>query len=207
MNRTAPPLMWEVAGRVKEFFRGEVVVNGGVGSLDEASALLRGGWTGRGKALDDEALKDGRYGTVPGWDASGYGPSRPAPAFDGVMIGRAAYHDPVMLWDVSTRFCGASSDLNPTWEDLLGRYVSHASAVEAAGGNVSEAVKPLHNVFAGLEGNKLYKRRLDGEMNGLARRRKAGGKGGKNVADVLWGCFEEIKEGEEFLARRIGDGR
>jgi len=115
-NRNVPPLMYDVVSRVKRDFGDiEIVLNGGVRSLEEGEGLL-----GRRNGVDfSEKFNDGKDSIWGEMDSS-------PPLVDGVMIGRWAYNDPCGLWDADSRFYG-KSDRNPTLREILTEYVSKAS--------------------------------------------------------------------------------
>jgi tRNA-dihydrouridine synthase A len=122
-NRTVPPLDQDLVRRVRAVRPElEIVLNGGIGSLDEAVGHLR--------------------------------------AFDGVMVGRAAYHDPVgVLASADRRVFGeAAPDADPVAavramypyiEDELGQ-----------GTRLNQITRHMLGAFAGRPGARRWRQAL-----------------------------------------------
>ncbi len=121
-NREIPPLRYAAAARVKDDFPDlEIVLNGGIGSLDEAEAHLA--------------------------------------AFDGVMIGRAAYHMPWSLADADRRLFG---DAPPcaTRRDAALAMLPYIERETAAGVPLHRILRHMTGLFHGMPGGRAWRRYL-----------------------------------------------
>ncbi len=102
----------------------EIVLNGGILSLDQAEAQLR--------------------------------------AVDGVMIGRAAYHNPYMLAEADRRFFG-DPDPMPSRGDIIESLVAYAERELAAGARLTSLTRHILGLFQGLPGARAWRRILSSE--------------------------------------------
>ena len=120
-NREIPPLDWPLVVRLKRERPGlTVVVNGGIGSLEAAEALLQG--------------------------------------LDGVMLGRAAYHDPALLGAVDSRLFGDAGVVAPGEAvELFKPYVGRALA---RGVRLSAMTRHMLGLFQGRPGARAWRRIL-----------------------------------------------
>jgi tRNA-dihydrouridine synthase A len=76
---------------------------------------------------------------------------------DGVMLGRAAYHNPVLLADVDARFFGgAPGDVDAAVE----RYCDYVERALAKGMRLHGLTKPMLGLFNGRPGARLFRRHL-----------------------------------------------
>jgi tRNA-dihydrouridine synthase A len=78
---------------------------------------------------------------------------------DGVMIGRAAYHNPELLMHVDRELFGEA----PPFEDLFSAveaFLPYVEAQLALGERLSSMTRHMLGMFAGLPGARLYRRRL-----------------------------------------------
>jgi tRNA-dihydrouridine synthase A len=121
-NRDVPPLRPDEVHRLKtENLDLEIILNGGIGSLDEALAHLR--------------------------------------HVDGVMIGRAAYHDPWMLAGADARVFGAppSALTRRAVIDTMAEYIEdHVSR----GGRAAEVTRHMLGLFQNVPGARAWRRHL-----------------------------------------------
>ena len=82
---------------------------------------------------------------------------------DGVMIGRAAYHQP---WDVlagaDTAVWGAPEEAR-TREDVARAMMPYAQAHVEAGGKLAQVTRHMLGLFAGLPGARAWRRTLSEE--------------------------------------------
>ena len=80
-------------------------------------------------------------------------------AIDGVMLGRAAYHDPGLLREVDRRFYG---DETPAieWPDLIEAMSEYVARHVAAGGRVHHVTRHMIGLFTGLPGARQWRRTL-----------------------------------------------
>lgn len=122
-NRTVPPLDYDVVRRARAARPGlRIVLNGGIGSLDEAVGHLA--------------------------------------SFDGVMIGRAAYHDPAGLLAAADRrvFGAPGPDADPA--AAVRAMYGHIEAELAAGTRLNAITRHMLGAFAGRPGARRWRRVL-----------------------------------------------
>jgi tRNA-dihydrouridine synthase A len=78
---------------------------------------------------------------------------------DGVMLGRAAYHDPGLLGAVDRRIFGKPvSDIDP-WT-AVSRHRPYITAQRARGVGLAPLVRPMLGLFHGLKGARSWRRIL-----------------------------------------------
>jgi tRNA-dihydrouridine synthase A len=99
---------------------------------------------------------------------------------DGVMIGRAAYHDPALLLQVDPTFFGAPAPVADAF-GAVAAYVPYIERELACGEKLSNITRHMLGLFAGLPGARSFRRRLAME----AVRPGAG-------VDVLLGAVAEV---------------
>jgi tRNA-dihydrouridine synthase A len=76
---------------------------------------------------------------------------------DGVMLGRAAYQNPVLLAEVDARFFGAAPvDL----ETAVEAYAEHVERQLASGARLHTLIKPMLGLYNGRPGARLFRRHL-----------------------------------------------
>jgi tRNA-dihydrouridine synthase A len=122
-NRDIPPLDYPLVYRLKrERPRLTIVINGGIGSLDEAEAHL-------------------------------------AEGVDGVMLGRAAYHEPAILGEVDRRLFGdARSDVDP--EAAVRAFLPYVESTLAKGVKLPAMTRHMLGLFHGRPGARAWRRIL-----------------------------------------------
>jgi tRNA-dihydrouridine synthase A len=76
---------------------------------------------------------------------------------DGVMLGRAAYHDPAILLDVDARFFGGG---RRTMEEALEDYIQYIERELARGVPLNTMTKHMLGLFNGQPGGRLFRRHL-----------------------------------------------
>jgi tRNA-dihydrouridine synthase A len=81
---------------------------------------------------------------------------------DGVMVGRAAYHNPALLHHVDTQLFG---EARPLADDFaaLESYAPYVERQLQQGERLSSMTRHLMGLFAGAPGARLYRRRLTHE--------------------------------------------
>ena len=80
-------------------------------------------------------------------------------ALDGVMMGRAAYHDPGMLGAADRLLFGdAGPDVTP--EAAVERYLPHVRAERERGTRLATMTRPLLGLFHGRPGARAWRRTL-----------------------------------------------
>ncbi|MCG6856802.1 MAG: tRNA dihydrouridine(20/20a) synthase DusA [Salaquimonas sp.] len=78
---------------------------------------------------------------------------------DGVMLGRAAYHDPGLLRGVDRRFYGdARAPIG--WDELIEEMTDYTARHVAAGGRVHHVTRHMTGLFTGLPGARRWRRTL-----------------------------------------------
>jgi tRNA-dihydrouridine synthase A len=103
-------------------------------------------------------------------------------AVDGVMLGRAAYHDPYLLADVDrTLFCDALPP--PTREAVVLRMTQYLQRQMRIGTAPRHIVRHMLGLFQGLRGARQWRRTLS-DADSLQR----------YGADVLLHALEAVKE-------------
>ncbi len=121
-NREVPPLRYDIAAQLKrDFPELEIILNGGIHTLDEAKAHLA--------------------------------------IFDGVMIGRAAYHDAYLLADVDRRFYGNDHPV-PSRQDIVEVMVPYIQAELNRGNRLHTITRHMLGLYHGMPGGRLWRRRL-----------------------------------------------
>jgi tRNA-dihydrouridine synthase A len=76
---------------------------------------------------------------------------------DGVMLGRAAYQNPILLADVDARFFGgAPVDI----DSAVDAYADHVARRLARGERLHSLVKPMLGLYSGRPGARLFRRHL-----------------------------------------------
>ncbi len=76
---------------------------------------------------------------------------------DGVMLGRAAYHQPLLLADVDERFYGEAARPFDPWA-LCAMMQDYVEAHLKAGGRVSHVTRHMLGLFSGRPGARQYRR-------------------------------------------------
>ncbi len=84
---------------------------------------------------------------------------------DGVMLGRAAYHEPYLLAEVDRRFYG-STDAVPTRREALERIMPHISRHLARGGRLNNVTRHVLGLYHGRPRGRLFRRILSEEAVG-----------------------------------------
>lgn len=123
-NREVPPLDYAVALDMKAAFEAlEIVVNGGVASLDAVLELLARG-------------------------------------FDGVMIGRAAYHDPVGILAAADRRVFGQATEDARAEGAVQAMLPYIERHLAHGGRLNQITRHMLGLFSGRPGARVWRRVL-----------------------------------------------
>lgn len=194
-NRTVPPLLYDVTSRVvRDFPDVEIVLNGGVNSLEMCESVLGGSHLGGSNEDEIWGWKEGES------DLSTFRPK-------GVMVGRWAYNDVAGMWDADGRFYG-KVNRDPTFRTVLDEYVEHCEGLEGERTRKMDAlpniVKPMHNIFCGVKGNKQYKQALDEAVKVWAKK-EGGDRGG--IREILEGVLDQGHISVDVLEGRISEQR
>jgi tRNA-dihydrouridine synthase A len=121
-NREIPPLRYDVALQIKQDFpRLEIVLNGGILTLDECLAHVRD--------------------------------------FDGVMLGRAAYHNPYCLAEADRVLFGDGHTILNRHE-VLEAYLPYVEQELAQGARLQGISRHILGLFHGEPGGRLWRRHV-----------------------------------------------
>lgn len=121
-NRDKPPLHYETVYRIKQDFPDlEIVINGGIMTLDEAGEHLQ---------------------TV-----------------DGVMMGRAIYHNPWLLADADMALFGEQNPLS-TGFDIIEKILPYVETELAEGTRLHHITRHMIGLFNGMPGARRWRRYL-----------------------------------------------
>ncbi len=119
-NREVPPLDHALVQRLKRERPGlEIVVNGGIATVEDAQAQLDAG-------------------------------------LDGVMLGRAAYHDPGLLGAVDARIFGEGREVGPF--EAVEAHRPYLAARLAEGVRLAAMSRHMLGLFAGRPGARRWRR-------------------------------------------------
>jgi len=89
-----------------------------------------------------------------------------AQGVDGVMLGRAAYHEPGLLAGVDARIYGALARA-PDWDALIGEMEAYVMRHIAAGGRLAHVSRHMTGLFHGLPGARRWRQALSTEATKL----------------------------------------
>ncbi|NOT70397.1 MAG: tRNA dihydrouridine(20/20a) synthase DusA [Hyphomicrobium sp.] len=84
---------------------------------------------------------------------------------DGVMLGRAAYHDPALLGDVDRRFFDCAAPLRSRREALLA-LIPYAQQHIAGGGRLSNITRHVLGLYHGQPRGRMFRRYLSEHATG-----------------------------------------
>ncbi len=120
-NRDVPPLDYPLVLAMKQAFPAlEIVINGGISSLEQAQEFLAAG-------------------------------------LDGVMIGRAAYHDPAAILGPADRLIfGRERQITAT--DVVHKMLPYIEAHLSAGGRLNQITRHMLGLFLGQAGARQWRR-------------------------------------------------
>jgi tRNA-dihydrouridine synthase A len=129
-NRQAPPLRYDVVQRLKaDLPQLEIVLNGGIQTLDEAERHLS--WC------------------------------------DGIMIGRAAYHNPFLLAEADRRFYGHGDLRHRTREEVIEDFLPYVRDELAKGSRLHALTRHILGLYHATPGGKRWRRHI---CEGASRR-------------------------------------
>ena len=78
---------------------------------------------------------------------------------DGVMLGRAAYHNATLLCGVDAKIFGAS-DVPPDWDAVCDAMMVYAAAHIASGGRLIHVTRHMVGLFQGFSGARRFRQIL-----------------------------------------------
>ena len=136
-NREIPPLKMSVVRQLKRDFPDAIIVaNGGIQTVDQSLAILT-------PSHADQL-----------------------PAADGVMLGRAAYHDPWVLRDIAAAL--GEINLPTSRESILPALQDYFEAQRRKGVVAKHMTRHWHGLFHGQPGARLWRREIcEGKMGPL----------------------------------------
>ena len=94
-------------------------------------------------------------GGISDWNAI----ERELPFVDGVMVGRAAYHDPWVLADVDRRLFGDAASPRSR-ADIVEAMIPYASRQVAEGASLRSIVRHVLGLYHGIRGGRRFRRLL-----------------------------------------------
>jgi tRNA-dihydrouridine synthase A len=169
-NRDIPPLKYDTVHRlVREFPDLTFVLNGGITSLSQAQSHMST-WKRSDINLDNMGIYstfDPNILNHEEFDSVSY------PAVHGVMIGRAAYNNPLLLANADSQIFHVK-DPHVSRRDLLERYISYCEFCQSENGptkktfrgtedviSTSILLKPVHAIMNGCHNSPKYKQLLN----------------------------------------------
>jgi len=81
------------------------------------------------------------------------------PRFDGVMLGRQAYHEPYLLAELQREFVDPGAAL-PTREWIVARYADYVDRMLGEGHRLPLMLRHIHGLYAGFPGARSWRRFL-----------------------------------------------
>ena len=94
-------------------------------------------------------------GGLTDWESIG----RDSNGVDGVMLGRAAYHDPYLLADVDRRLFGATEPV-PSRADIVESMVGYAAAQMPHGTSLRAITRHVLGLYHGVRGGRRFRQML-----------------------------------------------
>jgi tRNA-dihydrouridine synthase A len=82
---------------------------------------------------------------------------------DGVMVGRAAYHNPWLLTEVESALFG--TPVRATRREMLERFLPYVESELQRGARLNDVARHLHGLFSGCPGARLFRRHLSDHAN------------------------------------------
>jgi tRNA-dihydrouridine synthase A len=115
---------------------------------------------------------------------------------DGVMIGRAAYHEPWLLATADTRIFGATGDPQPDRRDVVEAFLPYVERQLAAGQPLARVARHLVGLFHGEQRARRWRRAL---TEGARRR----GAGVETIAAALAAVAPSLRDATTVQLQRI----
>ncbi len=84
---------------------------------------------------------------------------------DGVMLGRAIYHNPMLLLDVDARVYGDGAASSPSMDAIINHMCAYADKHIARGGRLSHITRHMVGLFHGAPGARRWRQILSTEAN------------------------------------------
>ncbi|QUG90641.1 tRNA dihydrouridine(20/20a) synthase DusA [Pseudomonas putida] len=129
-NREIPPLRYDIAAQLKRDFPDlEIVLNGGIKTLDECQAHLE--------------------------------------TFDGVMLGREAYHNPYLLAEVDQQLFGGDAPV-VSRSEALAQLRPYIVAHMESGGAMHHVTRHILGLAQGFKGARRFRQLLSADIHKAA---------------------------------------
>ncbi|WP_405124504.1 tRNA dihydrouridine(20/20a) synthase DusA [Pseudomonas alloputida] len=129
-NREIPPLRYDIAAQLKRDFPDlEIVLNGGIKTLDECQAHLE--------------------------------------TFDGVMLGREAYHNPYLLAEVDQQLFGSDAPV-VSRSEALAQLRPYIVAHMESGGAMHHVTRHILGLAQGFKGARRFRQLLSADIHKAA---------------------------------------
>lgn len=81
------------------------------------------------------------------------------PRFDGVMLGRQAYHEPYLLAELHQAFVDSEWPL-PAREAIVAQYADYVERMVSAGHRLPLMLRHIHGLYTGFPGTRSWRRYL-----------------------------------------------
>lgn len=101
---------------------------------------------------------------------------------DGVMFGRAAYHDPWMLTGIDAAFYGMPASL-VTREDIVHDLIGYAETVQDNDKSTKALIRHIMGLYAGQAGARIWRRTLSENLSS-----------GMVPSDIIRSGFESLQK-------------
>lgn len=101
---------------------------------------------------------------------------------DGVMFGRAAYHDPWMLTGIDAAFYGMPASL-VTREDIVHDLIGYAETVQDNDRSTKALIRHIMGLYAGQAGARIWRRTLSENLSS-----------GMVPSDIIRSGFESLQK-------------
>lgn len=148
-NREIPPLNYDIPARIKaEFPHLEIIVNGGIKTIGEIRSFLTSCHPERSEG-SQEILRSAQNDS-------------PLYNFDGVMIGREAYHNPSILLDIEREIFGNINTMSK--EDAVAAMIPYIEEQqEKYGTPINTVTRHMIPLYQGERGSRAWRRALSTE--------------------------------------------
>ena len=151
-NREIPPLRYDVVAKLRRDFPAlKFVLNGGINTVLQSVELL------------EQSAPSPLAGESWGEGAQGVQSHIPARGFDGIMLGRTAYHDSYVLAQTQSAIFGTPL---PTREEIVTQMLAYtereiaATRGQAHPTRVRDVARHMLGLFTGQVGGKSWRRVL-----------------------------------------------
>ena len=158
-NRDVPPLDYARVHRLKARHEGlTIVLNGALATLEEAAGHLVQGDDASAAGVAGTAGSDGGDELAGSCGAAGDAGTAQV-ALDGVMLGRAVYHNPYLLADVDRAFFAAVQS-PPARRDIMLQLIGYAERHIRSGGGLNHITRHILGLYGGRPRARAFRRCL-----------------------------------------------